>query len=191
MLKKLFISSVAAMVIGAPVVHAATHNYQVTSHTTNAHNVSIKVPAIKGLGTSSINKQIASFQKSSLKDFKKTYGTSAHADYRFSYNVLTNTKKYLSLKVMASTRAADSATTSKYYTFDKEKGQQVTWKTLQSKRAMINQTIKKQAKNTSFKSVNNQTSFYMNKKNQLVVAFDEGVIAPYSEGTLTYTINLK
>lgn len=57
-------------------------------------------------------------------------------------------------------------------------------------KVMVNKAIKKQAKGTSFTSVNTKTNFYMNKHNKLVVVFDEGQIAPYSQGELQYTVNI-
>ena len=55
---------------------------------------------------------------------------------------------------------------------------------------IINKAVKKQAKGTSFKSINKETKFYVNKHNKLVLTFDEGEIAPYSEGALSYTVNI-
>ncbi len=194
MLKKLFISTVAAMVIGAPVVHAATHSYKVSSQNTNTKQVTMKVPTVKGYGTAAMNKQIQAFQKAQYQDYKKTFKGSKYASYDFNYKVLTNTKKYLALQLSSTVTAGDSATVSKYYTLNKDTGKQVTLASLYGKgkdyKKIINKAVKKQAKGTSFKSINKETKFYVNKHNKLVLTFDEGEIAPYSEGALSYTVNI-
>jgi hypothetical protein len=193
MLKQLSVSIVSALLISTPLVHAATFNYNVKAHKTVKSNAVMNVPTLEGAGTALVNKEIKSFNNSAYASFKKTYGASKHANYRFDYKILTNTKQYLAVRVTSTLTAADEASTSKYFTIDKSRGQTMTLKYLFSKysETNINKALKKKAKNTSFTAMDDETNFYMNKKNQLVVSFDEGTIAPYSAGTLTYTINVK
>lgn len=193
MLKQLSVSVLSALLISIPLVHAATFNYQVKVKKTTAPRAVMKMPVLEGAGTKLVNDEIKAFKKSSYTSFQKTYGFSKHADYRFDYKILTNTKQYLALKVTSTVTAADAATTTKYFTIDKSRGQTMTLKYLFSKysETNINKAIQKKAKNTTFKAMDDDTNFYMNRKNQLVVSFDEGTIAPYSVGSLTYTINVK
>lgn len=195
-MKKLLATSVIlAALVASPI---AAYGYM--NH--NAHAASIKysvkkkgnLPVMEGAASASINKQIKTFHDQEYKTFKKDYGKSKHASYTFNYKVLSNTKKYFSFKVTSTVTAADSATTSRYYTVNKQTKKQVTMTNLLKQKGFktkVNKVIKKQAKSTAFTSINKNTNFYMNKKNQLVVSFDEGTIAPYSAGVLNYTVNLK
>lgn len=197
MMKKLLGSAVvvATMFAGPAAANAAvSHSYSITPTTFNkGNNVAMMMPILKGSHTASVNKQIKAFNKQTYKAFVKDYGKSKHAAYDFGYTVLTNNNKYLSLKVTATTTAGDSASQSRYYTINKLYGRQVNMKDLFKKKdfkVMVYKAIKKQAKGTSFTSVNTKTNFYMNKHNKLVVVFDEGQIAPYSQGELQYTVNI-
>lgn len=194
-MKTLLTSLTLAALLVMPSVHAATYNYHITSTTKHQNNATMRVPSIKGAHASAVNKQIKAFNEQQYKAFTKDFGKAKHASYHFDYSLLAQTKKYVSLKVTATTTAADSAAVSKYYTFDRATGRQATLSSLFKKgtnyKKAINTALRKKAKGTTFKSINDQTSFYMNKKNQLVVAFDEGVIAPYSKGAITYTLNVK
>lgn len=196
MMKKLLGSAIIAgtMIAGPAAANAAViHSYSITPATYATNQATMMIPVMKGPQSASINKQIKAFNNKEYKAFKKDYGTSKHASYNLSYEVLTNNKKYLSLKVTSTTTAADSVSTSRYYTVNKLYGKQVNMKDLFKKKdfkKMVNQAIKKQAKGTSFTSIQDNTSFYMNKNNKLVVVFDEGTIAPYSMGELHYTINI-
>ena len=185
-LTALAISPVAATKTLSQGVHAATESYVVEK--------TGQMPVMKGASSTAINKQIKTFYNQEYKAFKKDYGNSKHASFNFGYKVLTNNKKYFSFKVTSTVTAADSSSTTRYYTVNKSSKKQVTMKDLLKQKGFktkVNKAIKKQAKGTEFTSINANTQFYMNKNNQLVVSFDEGTIAPYSAGTLNYTVNLK
>ena len=195
-MKKLLASTVILAALVASPIAANTLMNQSAHAQKVTYSISKKsgLVVMKGASSASINKQVKTFHDQEYKAFKKDYGSSKHASYNFGYKLLTNNKIYFSFKVTSTVTAADSSSTTRYYTVNKSSQKQVTMKDLLKQKGFktkVNKAIKKQAKGTEFTSINANTQFYMNKNNQLVVSFDEGTIAPYSAGELHYTVNLK
>ncbi len=148
---------------------------------------------------------IAEFKEKIASD---TEGTGMGA-VDVGYEVVTDTDQYFTLKVWTLETAADAAETDYYYTIDRTTGEEITLSDLFSDATYV-QTITDEIKSQmrdemkqdegklywldqeddmfEFKSIAEDQSFYIDAKGQLVIAFNEGDVAPMYMGAVTFTM---
>lgn len=139
---------------------------------------------------------IGRFSDELLKDETSHYG-SLHIDYQ----ILTNTEKWFSLKVMVNETSADSNSYMRIYHIDRQKGQYVTFKDIFSaekfadiEKIIINKikTQLNEDENVTYwieddfveieSFIKENSNFYFNENNDLVIVYNKFEIAPGSMG---------
>ena len=115
-----------------------------------------------------------------------------------SSEVVATTDQYYTLKLICLQTAADSMETDYYYTIDLSTGRRVALKDLfkdgADYKTPIADNIEQQMKERAKKDENQifwtaqETQFYINQQNQLVIAYQQGDVAPMYMGNVEFTI---
>lgn len=158
-----------------------------------------------------INSEIQSITKKLIDEFeaekKKEDG---YQDMTVKSEVIATTDQYFTLKLMCFQSAGSSAEWDYYYTIDLTTGERLKLADLFQDGSnyldVISQEIKTQMQaqmdadsnkiywlnsdmpEWNFTSITNDTSFYLNSDNELVITFNEGDVAPMYMGCPTFTI---
>lgn len=158
-----------------------------------------------------INREIQSITEKLIDEFeaekKKEYG---YQDMTVKSEVIATTDQYFTLKLMCFQSAGSSAEWDYYYTIDLTTGERLKLADLFQDGSnyldVISQEIKTQMQaqmdadsnkiywlnsdmpEGDFTSITNDTSFYLNSDNELVITFNEGDVAPMYMGCPTFTI---
>lgn len=174
-------------------------------------NTDVNIPQVKkhSQSVTYINKSVKEWTTQALSEFKKAVGNAKNASLKIDYKVVTNNKYWFTLKVESLTTAADSDRKVYYYNIDKATGKTVTIKDLFKQgydyKKVINSSVLKVINSdtkgqyfkegddlvTPFKTIDQNTQFYINNKHQLVMVFQQGDIGPMSSGTPEFTISTK
>lgn len=158
-----------------------------------------------------INREIQSITEKLIDEFeaekKKEDG---YQDMTVKSEVIATTDQYFTLKLMCFQSAGSSAEWDYYYTIDLTTGERLKLADLFQDGSnyldVISQEIKTQMQaqmdadsnkiywlnsdmpEGDFTSITNDTSFYLNSDNELVITFNEGDVAPMYMGCPTFTI---
>lgn len=158
-----------------------------------------------------INSEIQSITEKLIDEFeaekKKEDG---YQDMTVKSEVIATTDQYFTLKLMCFQSAGSSAEWDYYYTIDLTTGERLKLADLFQDGSnyldVISQEIKTQMQaqmdadsnkiywlnsdmpEGDFTSITNDTSFYLNSDNELVITFNEGDVAPMYMGCPTFTI---
>lgn len=166
---------------------------------TKTKNAKIVVPQIKtekkSTGAEKINKEIKKYTDKLIKDFKKDLKNDGYRSVLVSYKVMTDNKDMFTLRLGTEETIASNSVSYRYYHLDKKTGKVMTIKDLFKKNAnyktVINKELKKQMTkemNEEFKSIKQNQKFYVDKKGNVVICFNEYEIASGAEGCLEFTI---
>lgn len=196
-------------------------NYSYESKTHSADVSVSKVKTVKSSdkttakqaqkSTKAINQAIAEETNKEIAAFKKSLKKKGYGSLTVKTNVVTNNTNWYVFRLSTTVSKADSMTTSQYYVLSKKTGKQVTlsgmfksgYRKAFSKYiiAQMEQAMKKD-KNKSyfikakgdidgFSQIKAKQNFYINKKNQLVIVFDQGEVGPMSMGAQSFVIPSK
>lgn len=152
------------------------------------------------------NKEISQYIDSLIEEYKEK--TEENYFISTSYEVTHDGSQYLSLRMITTSIMASADESFHTYTIDKKDGETVSLMDLLGDEAAlekVSQNILSQMQaqmeaddtvsyfispenEDGFTGLTGNESFYLNKDNSLVVAFDESTVAPGSMGTVEFTI---
>ena len=158
-----------------------------------------------------MNAEIQKITDKLIKEFETNLEEEgSYQDVIINSEVLHTTPDYFTLKLNCYQGAGSGYEWNYYYTIDLKTGERLQLKNLFQKGAdyktLISENIKEQMKEQmeadenvmywldneieewNFKSITDETSFYLNGKDQVVIAFNEGDVAPYYMGTVEFEI---
>lgn len=161
--------------------------------------------------TDEINKEIKEITDKLVKEFKSQLNDKqGFQDIVVKSDVLATTKDYFTLKLNCYQGAGSGYQWSYYYTIDLNTGERLKLKDIFKDGAdyitLISQNIKEQMKEQmsqdkniyywlddeieelNFKTITDETSFYLDDKDNLVIGFDEGEVAPMYMGEIEFKI---
>jgi hypothetical protein len=172
-------------------------------------DAAVKSQAAKSAGE--INKQIQSTTDQLITDFKASLQQDGYGDLTVSTDVVTDSDRWYAIRLSAFVSQADGYQENRYYVIRKRDGQKVMLKDLFKDGADYQQVIsaeiirqmKEQMEqddsksyfindpdipDANFQEIKADQQFYINKDNQLVIAFQEGEVAPMYMGTQEFVI---
>ena len=162
--------------------------------------------------TEEINKEIEEITNQIITEFqtelKKEEG---YQDVVVKSEVLATTEKYFALKLICYQAAGSGAEWNYFYTVDLDTGMRIALKDLFVDGAdyidIISENIKEQMREQmaaddsvmywlddeevpewNFKQITDETSFYVNQNDEVVIAFNEGDVGPMSMGCVEFVI---
>lgn len=179
---------------------------------TGKSEADIKVPQIEGdRADIAANKSIEEYAQALIDDYEKelteTSGEAYHS-VTSDYDVVTDTKQYLSIRINTTLVSASAMEMHKIFTIDKATGNVVSLKELTAGQddalTKISQNIEEQmraqmaadenvmyfigAEEEGFTGLTGEESFYLNQDGNLVISFDEYEVAPGYMGAVEFTI---
>lgn len=161
--------------------------------------------------TDEINAEIQNITDKLIQEFEdEKKNEDGYQNMTVKSEVIATTEQYFTLKLMCYQSAGSGAEWDYYYTIDLTTGERLKLADLFTDGSdylnVISDNIKQQMKeqmaadeNVSywldsdmpewdFQSITDDTSFYLNSNNELVITFNEGDVAPMSMGCPTFTI---
>ncbi len=160
--------------------------------------------------TEEINADIRKITDRLVAEFEANLDEEGHQDIHVSSEVLVNTDSYFTLKLACYQGAGSGYQWNYYYTIDLETAQRLQMKDLFTDGAdyltVISENIKEQMREQmaadenvyywlddeieewNFKSITDETNFYLNEKGNIVIGFNEGDVAPMYMGALEFEI---
>jgi hypothetical protein len=136
------------------------------------------------------------------------YGEEANTDLNVSYDVVTDSEDYLTLRLSAEVVTASGAQFSRYYTIDKkaDKVVQLSDVLTEAGRKAVSEDIKSQMRaqmaadenveyfidsdipEEDFQQVREDENFHFDEEGNLVISFDEYEVAPGFMGEVDFTV---
>lgn len=175
--------------------------------------IDVKTPKIEsdpyGDSAASVSKEIEAMNEAALEQFKKEHISCGTGSYRFDYEVICDTGRWYTVKVIETEQGADTVSVEDYYTFDKTTGDSLILSDLFEKDEYIehiSDNIKTQMRQQmktddtadyfldtdlpeeDFDAIDPNQDFYFDSSGDLVICFDEAEVAPASMGTVSFTI---
>ena len=158
-----------------------------------------------------INAEIAAIAQEYVDQFKTSLDEGYHQDTIIEYEVLNETERYFTLRLMCYTASGSGAQSDYYYTIDLQTGKRLTLADLFTEGsdyiARITDSIPAQMKALTAENAENtfwlddedmpdfdlaevvkNADFFVNGQNEVVISFDEGDVAPMSSGMVQFTI---
>ncbi len=158
------------------------------------------------------NQEIIDYTDLLVKQFEKEVGDSSdmHKELDVSWEVVTDTEKWFTLRINVLEVQASGYEYSKFYHFNKKTGEIATLSNLFKADAdyvgVISENIKEQMRNQiknddkmyfidtedgldNFEAIKPDQNFYFNADNELVIAFDEYEVAPGYMGRVEFVID--
>lgn len=158
-----------------------------------------------------INLDINSITDELVEEFRAQLGEEGNSSLNISTETVTDSDRYYCVLLTAFRAAGDGYEEHHYYTIDKTTGEQVTLNSLfdadtdyiteisdEIKRQMREQMESDEGKiywlddpdmpDSNFDSITDDTQFYINDQDQLVISFNEGDVAPMYMGTVEFTM---
>jgi len=163
--------------------------------------------------TDEINREIKKITDSLIEEFETYLEEEGHQDILVKSEILTATADYFTLKLLCYQGAGSGYQWNYYYTIDLNTGKRLQLKDVFAEGAdyitPISEAIKEQMQaqmdadenvyywlddeieEWNFKSVTDETSFYINENGNVVIGFNEGDVAPMYMGTVEFVIPEK
>lgn len=162
--------------------------------------------------TEEINAEIQEISAKIVEEFEKNLEfEEGYQDILVKSEVLCSTEDYFSLKLLCYQGAGSGAEWDYFYTIDLNTGKRLFLTDLFSGETdyitLVSENIKEQMREQmaademktywvdytkipewSFESITEETSFYLNENNELVICFDEGEVAPMYMGCVEFVI---
>lgn len=158
-----------------------------------------------------INTEIEEISKKLIAEFEENLeNETGYQDMQITSEILATTEKYFTLKLICYQAAGSGAEWNHFYTIDLETGNRVTLKDffLQDSDYItpISENIIEQMKTQmesdenicywvdsdmpewNFKEITDETGFYLNENDELVICFNEGDVAPMYMGCVEFVI---
>lgn len=181
------------------------------------HEAKIDVPqvSIDGNENAAVNKSIEDYANELIAEYEKEVTESQNGEGHYSvtstYQVVTDTDRYLSLRINTTVTMASGAESVKIYTIDKTTGEVVILSGLLNENpellTAVSNNIKQQMTEQmaaddsktyfyssgedaaeDFQGLTGEESFYFNQDGLLVIVFDEYAVAPGYMGVVEFTI---
>lgn len=199
---------VANAMVGLPVIGRITNVMTFGRYTNEKNNMmaDLDIPSIEG--NVPANAEMEAYIKDLIAQYEaqvqRTKGE-GHYAMQSSYEVVTDNKAYLSIRINTEIIEASGAQYVKIFTIDKATGKTVTLREYvhdDAKLQAISDDIQKQMQEQmkesqtetyfigedGFGGLDGTESFYINEAGELVIAFDEYAVAPGSMGSVQFTI---
>lgn len=157
-----------------------------------------------------INAEIQNITDKLIAEFESNLGEEGYQDIVVTSEVLATTEDYFTLKLICYQGAGSGYQWNYYYTIDLNTGKRLQLKDLFHEGAdyitPISENIKEQMQaqmdrdenviywlndeieEWNFKAITEETSFYLNERDNIVIGFDEGDVAPMYMGTVEFEI---
>lgn len=158
-----------------------------------------------------INAEIRGIADKFVKEFKENLkNEEGYQDVIVKSEITQTTEEYFTIKLICYQGAGSGAEWNYYYTIDLQTGERLALANLfkdgSDYKAVISENIKEQMQaqmdadeNVSywlndemeewnFKSITDETAFYLNENNEIVISFNEGDVAPMYMGVVQFTI---
>lgn len=161
--------------------------------------------------TEEINAEIQAITEQIVTEFEENAkDEEGYQNIMVKSEVLTTTDEYFTLKLICYQGSGSGAEWNYFYTIDLTTGERLALRDLFLEDAdyitPISENIKQQMKEQmeadesvyywledeieewNFKAITDETSFYVNEQDEIVIAFDEGEVAPMYMGTVEFVI---
>ena len=177
-----------------------------TNKNVSEHNKETLTETVK-----EINTEIRGIADKFVKEFEENLkNEEGYQDVIVSSEIMQTTDNYFTIKLMCYQGMASGAEWDYYYTIDLQTGDYLQLANLFEKdsdyKTVISENIKEQMRaqmdadeNVSywldeemeewnFKAITDETAFYLNENNEIVISFNEGDVAPMYMGVVQFTI---
>lgn len=161
--------------------------------------------------TNEINQEIADLTEQIIREFEENARSQeGYQEVIVSHEVIQSTEQYFTLKLMHYMGSGSGTQWNYYYTIDLTTGERLALKDLFVEDAdyigIISEEIKRQMREQmaedenkyywlddeieewNFKSITDDTQFYINENNNIIISFNEGDVAPMYMGVVTFEI---
>lgn len=158
-----------------------------------------------------INREIQSITDQLIREFKENLDPDGRQSMQVSSEVIATTEQYFTLKLNCYQGAESGAEWNYFYTIHLETGERLQLKDLFTKDSdyitLISEEIKRQMKDQmakdenifywveyddvpewNFEAITEETQFYLNENEEVVICFNEGDVAPMYMGCVEFTI---
>jgi len=162
-------------------------------------------------GVEAVNQDMEATVEELIRQFEDTLSEEGYHGLHVTQEVVTDNARYYTVKLSVLETEASGYEHNQFYTIDKQTGNVVTLEDLFAEGSdyisAISENIKTQMKEQmaadegviyfldnddmpefNFQGITEQTNFYFNEKNELVIAFDEYEVAPGSMGAPEFVI---
>lgn len=162
-------------------------------------------------GVEAVNQDMEATVEELIRQFEDTLSEEGYHGLHVSQEVVTDNERYYTVKLSVLETEASGYENNQFYTIDKQTGNVVTLEDLFAEGSdyisAISENIKTQMKEQmaadegviyfldnddmpefNFQGITEQTNFYFNEKDELVIAFDEYEVAPGSMGAPEFVI---
>ena len=208
--------ALAATQLGLIATTADQYQHQDANHSANVQVPELSIQpesaaAQAKTAVSDINAEVAAITQTYIDQFKATLDKNNHQDTIVEYEVLNETERYFTLRLMCYTASASGAETDYYYTIDLQTGKRLAladlFKPDSDYLSAIAGSIAEQMKAQTAANPENtfwlddeempdfdlaemvkDADFFVNAQNEVVISFDEGDVAPMSSGMVQFTI---
>lgn len=167
--------------------------------------------SVEGVGVGAVNQDMEATVEELIRQFEDTLSEEGYHGLHVTQEVVTDNALYYTVKLSALETEASGYEHNQFYTIAKQTGNVVTLEDLFAEGSdyisAISENIKTQMKEQmaadegviyfldnddmpefNFQGITEQTNFYFNEKNELVIAFDEYEVAPGSMGAPEFVI---
>ena len=162
-------------------------------------------------GVEAVNQDMEATVEELIRQFEDTLSEEGYHGLHVTQEVVTDNERYYTVKLSVLETEASGYENNQFYTIDKQTGNVVTLEDLfvegSDYISAISENIKTQMQEQmaadegviyfldnddmpefNFQGITEQTNFYFNEKDELVIAFDEYEVAPGSMGTPEFVI---
>ncbi|MFV4896152.1 RsiV family protein [Lactobacillus delbrueckii] len=196
------------------------YHYESRKHSADISVDKVAVSGVTGPATKeakkssqAVNREIAQETDRLTKEFKASLKKGGYGSLTVKTKQVTNNRYWYVVKLTAVQTQADSGESSRYYVFSKASGKQVKlgdlFKSGSNYQKAISQNIIKQMKQEmkadknksyflkengnpdGFSQIKKKQQFYINKKNQVVIVFNQGEVGPMSMGSQSFVLPNK
>lgn len=211
--------ALAATQLGLIATTADQYQHQDANHSANVQVPELSIQpesdetaaAQAKTAVSDINAEVAAIAKAYIDQFKTALDKNDYQDTIVEYEVLNETERYFTLRLMCYTASGSGAETDYYYTIDLQTGKRLAladlFKPDSDYLSAIAGSIAEQMKAQTAANPENtfwlddeempdfdlaemvkDADFFVNAQNEVVISFDEGDVAPMSSGMVQFTI---
>lgn len=196
------------------------YHYESRKHSADISVDKVAVSGVTGPATKeakkssqAVNREIVQETDRLTKKFKASLKKGGYGSLTVKTKQVTNNRYWYVVKLTAVQTQADSGESSRYYVFSKASGKQVKlgdlFKSGSNYQKAISQNIIKQMKQEmkadknksyflkengnpdGFSQIKKKQQFYINKKNQVVIVFNQGEVGPMSMGSQSFVLPNK
>lgn len=162
-------------------------------------------------GVEAVNQNMEATVEELIRQFEDTLSEEGYHGLHVTQEIVTDNERYYTVKLSVLETEASGYENNQFYTIDKQTGNVVTLEDLfvegSDYISAISENIKTQMQEQmaadegviyfldnddmpefNFQGITEQTNFYFNEKDELVIAFDEYEVAPGSMGTPEFVI---